>query len=170
MKQVFGTSDGFAVAERIIREGEIQLTKEYRDGLRERKRSRIIALILRNAIDPRTKLPIPRTRIELALEEAKVKVEDFKSAEDQVQDVVRKLQPVLPIRFEHARIAVVIPAQYAPKTYGLLASWGTIIRQEWLADGSWAGELDVPAGMVAELIDTLNSKTHGGVQVTNTTP
>lgn len=169
MKEVFGSTDGFVVAERIIREGEIQLTKEFRDGLREKKRKRVIALILRNAIDPRTKLPIPQTRIELAMDEAKIKLEDFKSAEDQVADVVRKLQPVLPIKFEHATLEILIPANYAPKVYGTLSSWGTIKRQEWLADGSWAGELDIPAGMVMELIDTLNSKTHGGVQVTNTT-
>jgi ribosome maturation protein SDO1 len=169
MKEVFGTVDSFAVAEHIIREGEIQLTKEFRDGLRVKKRARVISLILRNAIDPRTKLPIPQTRIELAMEEAKIKLEDFKSAEDQVHDIVRKLQPVLPIKFEHATLEILIPAQYAPKVYGTLTNWGTIKRQEWLADGSWMGELDVPAGMVMELIDTLNSKTHGGIQVTNTT-
>ena len=169
MKEMFGSAEPLVVAERIIREGEIQLTKEFRDGLREKKRNRVISLILRNAIDPRTKLPIPQTRIELAMDEAKIKLEDFKSAEDQVHDIVRKLQPVLPIKFEHATLEIIIPSQYAPKVYGVLASWGTVKRQEWLADGSWAGELDVPAGMVMELIDTLNSKTHGGVQVTNTT-
>ena len=94
----------------------------------------------------------------LAMDEAKIKREDFKSAVDQVHDIVRKLQPVLPIKFEHATLEIIIPSQYAPKVYGVLASWGTVKRQEWLADGSWAGELDVPAGMVMELIDTLNSK------------
>ena len=102
MKEVFGSIDPFVVAQQIIKEGEIQLTKEFRDKLREQKRKRVISLIMRNAIDPRTKYPIPLVRIELAMEEAKIKIEEFKTADDQVQDVVRKLQPILPIKFEHA--------------------------------------------------------------------
>jgi ribosome maturation protein SDO1 len=169
MKEVFGMTDGFAVAEKIIREGEIQLTKEFRDALRERKRRRVIMLILRNAIDPRTKLPIPQTRIELAMEEAKIKIEDFKSAEDQVQSVVRKLQPVLPIRFEHATLEIMLPAPHAAKAYGLLCQWGTVTNQSWNTDGSWVGEMDVPAGMVVDFIETLGSKTHGAASITNKT-
>jgi ribosome maturation protein SDO1 len=166
MREVFGTSEPFAVAERIIREGEVQLTKEHRDRIRENKRKRIIALIARNAIDPRTKLPHPQQRIELALEEAKVKIEEFKTADDQITDVVRKLQPILPIRFENALIEIHIPVQYAPKLYGNVQGFGTIKKQQWLSDGSWQGELEVPAGLVPDIIDQLNAKTHGSVQVT----
>ena len=166
MKTVFGTDDPFRVAEHIIREGEIQLTKEHRDRLREQKYKRIVSIIQRNAIDPRTKLPHPLQRIELAFTEAKVRVDELRTAEDQVQDVVKKLQPILPIRFEHKTIQVHIPSQYAARLHGTLSSYGDIKKQEWLSDGSWLGTLELPAGLLMECMDMLNSKTHGNVQIT----
>lgn len=168
MKTIFGTDDELAVAEIIIKEGAIQLTKEYRDSVRERKRKRVITLIAREAIDPRTKLPHPLARIELAFEEAKIKLDEFKRAEDQVTDIVRKLQPILPIRFERAVLSIHLPAEYAAKVYGTVSSAGALKKQEWLNDGSWVGELEMPAGLVAEFTDELNNKTHGNVEVTQT--
>ena len=41
MKQIFGTSDVDEVARQIIQKGEIQLTQEYRERLREEKRKKI---------------------------------------------------------------------------------------------------------------------------------
>ncbi len=167
LQEVFGSSDPFVVAERIIREGEVQLTKEHRDKVREQKRKRVVTMIARNAIDPRTKLPHPVTRIELAFEEANIKLDEFKRAEDQVAEIVRKLQPILPIRFEQTVLHVHIPAQYAAKAFSTIGHLGTIKRQEWLTDGSWVGDVETPAGLVNELTDVLNSKTHGTVQITN---
>jgi ribosome maturation protein SDO1 len=166
MKDVFGSTDPLVVAERIIRDGEIQLTKEHRDKLREQKRKRVLSIIQRNGIDPRTKLPHPLTRLELAFEEAKVKIDELKKAEDQVQDVIKKLQPILPIKFENKILQIHLPAQYAAKMYSTVTSFGTLRKQDWLNDGSWSGELELPAGLLMECIDALNSKTHGNVQIT----
>jgi ribosome maturation protein SDO1 len=166
MQAVFHSSEPYVVAERIIREGEIQLTQEYRDKLREQKRRRLLEIIHRNAIDPKTKLPHPLTRIELAFEEAKVRVDELRSAEDQVQEVLRKLQPVLPIKFEHALLHIHLPVEHAAKLMSSVQSFGSIKRQEWLSDGSWSADIEVPAGLALECIDMLNKKTHGAVQVT----
>lgn len=165
MKDVFGTSEPFVVAAIIVREGQIQLTKEHRDKLREQKRARIVNIIQCNAIDPRAGTPHPRQRIELAFEEARIHIDEFRKAEDQVQDVIKKLQPILPIRFERRILEIIVPAQYAGKLYSTISGYGTIRKQDWLTDGSWLGEAEVPAGLVAELMDELNNKTHGGVQV-----
>lgn len=166
MKTFFGTSDEFQIATIIIKEGELQLTKEHRDKLRAQKRKRIISIIQRNAADPRTKLPHPITRIELAFDEAKIRIDELKRAEDQVQDIVKKLQPILPIRFEQKVLHIHLPALHAAKLHGLIASYGTLKKQEWLNDGSWSGEVEVPAGIALECIDMLNNKTHGSAQIT----
>src|SRR3989338_81027 len=42
LEKFFGTDDKRKIAEKIIREGEIQLTTEYKNKLREEKRRRII--------------------------------------------------------------------------------------------------------------------------------
>lgn len=166
MEEVFGTSEFEKVAERILKEGEIQLTTEHRDAVRAQKRRQLIARIHRNAVDPKTGNPHPEKRIELAFEEAKVKVDEFRSIDQQLQDAVKKLQPVLPLRFETARLSINVPSQYGGKLRGEVARYATIIRDEWLNDGHWQATVELPAGMKLELIDAVNHATHGGATIT----
>src|SRR3990167_7452032 len=72
LKETFGTDDKRKIAERIIKEGEIQLTTEHKNKLRVELKKRIVSLISRNAINPRTGLPHPPVRIEAAIDEARV--------------------------------------------------------------------------------------------------
>jgi len=72
LKRIFKTEDNRKIIEEIIRHGEIQLTAEYRNKLREEKRKAIINIIHRNSINPQNNLPHPPDRIERALEEAKI--------------------------------------------------------------------------------------------------
>ena len=51
IKQIFGTNDVGEVASQIIHKGEIQLTQEYRENLREEKRKQIVALHLTKIIN-----------------------------------------------------------------------------------------------------------------------
>ena len=57
-------------------------------------------MIHRNGAEPTTHLPHPVTRIELALEEAKFHVDEYLSVQKQVQEVLKKLKVILPIKFE----------------------------------------------------------------------
>lgn len=164
LKALFGTADALEVAKRILTEGEVQLTADYKRQLIEQKRRQIIQLIHRQGTDPRTHAPHPIQRIENALEQAKVRIDEFKPAEQQVQDVLRQLRPILPIKFETKEIALTIPAQHAPKTFGILKQMGKIIREAWLSDGSWSGTIEIPGGLEQELYDKLNSLTHGELQ------
>ena len=77
MRQIFGTSDVEEVAKLIIQKGEIHLTQEYREKLREDKKRQIISIIHRNGVDPKTHMPHPPQRIENAFEEAKFHVDEF---------------------------------------------------------------------------------------------
>lgn len=163
MQEIFNTEDPLSIAKIILTEGEIQLTAEHRAKVRDAKRKTIIALIVKNACDPKTKLPHPATRIENAMEEAKVKIDEFKSSRDQVNDIIKQLRPVLPISIEHREISIHIPATHAAKVYGNLQSYGNIKEDSWENDGSWKGIVEVPAGMVNDLFDKLNAATQGGV-------
>jgi ribosome maturation protein SDO1 len=161
MKAVFGTDDPNQVAEHIIRHGEVQVTAEYRKRLLEQKRRQVIEIIHRNGVDPKTHYPHPLTRIEAALEQAKVRIDEHKPAEQQVQDVLAQLRPILPIKFETKEIELSIPAQYAGKCYGILKGFGRILKEQWQGDGSWRGVLELPGGMEQDLYDKLNAITHG---------
>ncbi|MBM3200120.1 ribosome assembly factor SBDS [Candidatus Woesearchaeota archaeon] len=161
MKKIFHTEDLRKIAEEIIRKGEIQLTTEHRTKLREEKRKKILELIRRNAIDSKTGLPHPLQRLELAMEQARVHIDEFKKAEEQVQDVLEKLRPIIPIKFEVWEMAIKIPAKHAAQSYRVLKMYGTLKRDEWQNDGSLVAVIDLPAGMSEEFENELNKLTKG---------
>jgi len=164
MKQIFGTSDVEEVTKEIIQKGEIQLTQEYREKLREDKRKQIITMIHRNGVDPKTHLPHPPQRIENAFIEAKFHVDEFKSVQEQVQEALKKMRLILPIKFEVKEIAIKIPPEFAPKCYSTVKAFGTILREEWQTNGYWIGVVELPGGMENELYDKLNNICHGNVE------
>ena len=82
-----------------IKNGEIQLTTEYKNKLRDQKRKQIVNLISRNAVDPSNNLPHPPQRIENALNEAKVKIDEFHTAEEPLGTV--KGKKITPQKYYH---------------------------------------------------------------------
>lgn len=165
MKAIFDNTDNMEVAKIILKEGEIQLTQEYRNRLYEEKKKRIVEIIHRNGIDPTSGLPHPKIRIENAFSEAKIKIDYYKSAEDLVHNILKDIRKVLPIRFETKEIEIKIPAQYAAKMYSLVTSYGKILKDVWANDGAWIVNIELPAGLQNEFFDKLNSATHGDVSI-----
>ncbi len=161
MKQSFGTDSFEAVAKEIIKSGEIHLTADYKNSMREAKKKQLINIIHRNAVDPKTHLPHPAARIESAMEQAKVRIDEFRPVEEQVQAILSKLRPIIPIKFELKEIAVKLPSQYTGKAYSTLKSFGKMLKEEWQNDGSFVAVLEIPGGMEQEFYDALNSATHG---------
>ncbi len=164
MEQILGTSDPLKAAEVIIKTGEIQLTTDQRRQMTEEKRKQVVAHIVRNAINPQTNTPHPPQRIENAMEEAKVHIDPFKGVEEQAAQVVQALRPLIPIRFEKARIAVRLSAQDYPKAFGEIKNFGTVIREEWQPTGAWIGVVELPAGLQQEFIERLGQRTKGNVE------
>lgn len=164
MEEVFGTTDPIAVARILIEEGDIQVTTEQRRKMLEAKRRSIIDTIARNAINPQSGTPHPPQRIENAMAEAKVNIDPFKSVDEQVQDVLAALQPLLPIRFEKVKIAVKLSAEDCAKCYGDMKAFGRILQEEWQKSGFWIGVIEMPAGMQTDFFDKLNEKTKGMVE------
>ncbi|MCP1715370.1 ribosome maturation protein SDO1 [Methanocalculus alkaliphilus] len=167
LNKVFNTTDFEAVAEVIIKKGEIHLTSEQRKQRAEEKKRQVITYIARNAINPQTNLPHPPQRIELALEEVRINFDPFKSVDALVKEVVKALRPILPIKFAERRYAVRIPADYAPRGYGEIAGAAmvTMEKEEWQADGSWICLVKIPAGMQEEFFSLINRVSKGDADV-----
>lgn len=165
MLRIFGTKDAKGVAETIIKKGDIQLTQEHRNRLREEKKRKIISIIHKNAINTQTNAPHPPDRIERAMHEAKVNIDEFKKAEEQVPEVLHKIKAILPIRFEIMEVSIKIPANYAGKSYTLLKDYGKILKDEWQSDGSLLAIVEIPGGVSEEFEDELNGLTHGNIQI-----
>ncbi len=165
MEAVFDTTDGRTISGHVLLDGEIHWTQKQRDEEREKKLKTIINIISKNAINPQNKKPHPVQRIEKAIEEAHVKIDIMKSAEEQVDDIVKQIQTIIPIRMEQVQIAIKIPSTFTAKGYNIVAQYGQIKQEEWQKDGSWMSIVSLPAGFQMELIDKLNKLTHGRVQI-----
>ena len=164
IKQIFETIYVEEVAKEIIKKGEIQLTQEHRDKVREEKRKQIITIIHRNGVDPRTHLPHPPQRIENAFIEAKFHVDEVKPVQEQVQEALKKLRLILPIKFEVKEVSIKIPPDYAHKCYSIIKAFGTLLREDWQSNGYWVGVVELPGGMENDLYDKLNKICHGNVE------
>jgi ribosome maturation protein SDO1 len=165
--KIFDTEDVEAIALIIIKQGEIQLTTQQKKNMQDVKRKQIVEIIAKNAINPQTKTPHPPQRIELALEEARIHVDPFKPAQSQVQDILKKLQAIMPIRFEKVTLAIKIPGNDYARCYQELHDAGRMLKEEWQSDGSWIGLIEIPAGIQLDLIDRIQSKTKGQAEVKN---
>ncbi|HIP74239.1 MAG TPA: ribosome assembly factor SBDS [Euryarchaeota archaeon] len=163
VRRVFGTTDIREVARKIVKDGEIHLTTEQRRRMYEEVRQKIANIIARRAIDPRTGAPHPVQRILAAMEQAKVHVDIFKSPEEQVQAVVDAVRKVIPLRMETKKVEITIPPQYASKGYALVKRY-KVVREHWNNDGSLTVVLDVPAGMLEDVLREFAGLTHGDVQ------
>lgn len=164
MQALFNTTDVLTIAQKILSEGELQLTEDYRNKLRDEKHQKLIALICRNAIDPKTNLPHPPQRIENALRDAKVRVDEFKTAEEQLEKAVEKLKPLIPIRIEMKKIELTVPTPYAPKAHGVIAPFAKPQKEAWNNDGSYTCTVEIPAGLELQLYDTMNHFSRGAVR------
>lgn len=161
MEKVLGTSELEQAVKLILTKGEIQLTSEQRKSMVEEKKKQVISIISRNSINPQTNAPNPPTRIEKAMEETRALVDPFKPAQEQVDSIVKKIRPILPIRFETLQVAVKIPAIYSGNSFTVLREYGDVKRDEWDSDGNLLTLLEIPAGLQDEFYNKVNSLTHG---------
>jgi ribosome maturation protein SDO1 len=164
LRTAFKTEDPLEVARIIIQKGEVPLTAEYKEGLREQKKRQIINIIHRNAVDPKTHAPHPPQRIEAALHDAKFHVDEVKDVNKQVEEALKAIRPILPIKFETKEIAVKVPPEFAAKSYSVLNSFGKKLREDWQKDGSFVVVLEIPGGLEEDFHDKINALCHGNVE------
>ncbi len=163
LEKIFRTQDIFAIAASILKHGELLLTTEQRRKFTEDKRKQIADIISKQGIDPKTKLPHPPQRIMNAMEEAKVHIDPFREAKDQLKDVLEKVQEVLPVSLERVEVAIRVPMNYAGKASSAVRSMASLRNEEWKSD-AWMAVIEIPAGMQSEIYDKLNNLTGGTVE------
>jgi ribosome maturation protein SDO1 len=164
LEKIFHTRDLVEIARQIVVKGEVQVTTEQRHKLQAAKLRQIVTTIARNAMNPQTGAPHPPSRIEAAMTEAKVHVDPFRPVDAQVQEILTKLRPILPIRLDVVKVRVKLPAQHYPRVIGDLKGMGRLLDEQWLGDGSWSGIIEIPAGVQTELYEKLNARTKGAAE------
>ena len=162
LEEVFETTDPLAIIPEVIKRGDIQITAEQRREMQEQKHNQLVNKIARNAVNPQMDdAPHPPERIERALEEAGFKIDPMEPVENQVDDALDDLRPVIPIRFDEMVMAVQVPADYAGSAQAQIRQFGELEREEWHSDGSWVGVIRFPAGLQNDFYDVVNEHTSG---------
>ncbi|MEF8774520.1 MAG: ribosome assembly factor SBDS [Halobacteriales archaeon] len=162
LEEVFGTTDTLEIIPEVIERGEIQITAEQRREMQEQKRKQLVQRIARNAVNPQMDdAPHPPDRIDNALEEAGFQVDPMEPVENQVDEALEELRPIIPIRFDEMTVAVQVPAEYAGSAQAKIRGFGDLEREEWQPDGSWIGVVTFPAGMQNDFYDVVNEHSSG---------
>ena len=159
LKDAFGTEDKFKVSGIIINEGEVQLTQEYRDKMREQKIKQIVEFLARNCMDPRTQAPYTPQRIEQAIKQAGAKIDD-RNVDEQIPIIIKDIEKIIPIKIAVKKIEITIMPQYTGQIYNLIKTFKKD-KEDWLNDGSLKCIIQIPAGMQLEFYDKLNALTQG---------
>ena len=161
LQKNFGTTNTRDVAEKIIEDGDMQLTTEQRREFTERKRKEIAGIISRRGINPQTNAPHPPQRILNVMEQAGVRVDPFVNAESQINQIVKDLKTLLPIKFQTVELEIEIPPQHTGRLYSVLHRIVGNFKERWLNDGSLAVVVKIPAGMQADLFKKIGDLTKG---------
>ena len=160
LQECFQTDDIKVIAEKIIKQGEVQLPQEYKEKQHEGKTKQIVNFLVVNAVDPRTGRPYTAERIERSMDEVGINITN-KPIESQIAEIVEKLSSAIPIKIETKRIKILIPAQYTGLAYGFVQNYKE--SEEWMNNGDLQCVVNVPVGFQIEFYDKLNSMTHGSV-------
>ncbi len=163
LTKAFNTTDTLKIAEIIIKEGTVQLTTEQRRKLTEEKRLEIASIISKQGVDPKTHNPHPQQRILNAMTEARVDIDPFKSAKDQIKQIIEEIQSILPISFEKITLAIRVPADQAGRVGHAIRELAVIEKEEWRSE-SWFIQVTISAGLQTQLYDKINSLTQGRVE------
>lgn len=164
LQNVFGTTNPLKVAEVILKKGTLQLTTEQRKQLVEDKRKQIVSFISRECVDPKTNLPHPPLRIEQAMKQIHYSIDTSRGVEEQAKEIIKLLLPIIPLKMEKISLAIRIPPEHASKVYGTVKGFGTIKRDQWLADGSWSAIVEISAGLYGPFLDKLGKMTRGNLE------
>jgi ribosome maturation protein SDO1 len=162
----FNTTDPTEISKQILSRGELSLTTEQRRKMVEEKRKQIIQYINKNFVDPKTHIPHPLTRIEGALDQARLIIDPFKRPEEQIKTILDSLRKILPLKSESVRLTITLPPQFSAQSYSVLKTAGNFNGEQWLSDGSLKVIIEINAGMKGVILDRIGSVTKGSAHVT----
>ncbi len=158
LKEAFGTEDVKTVIEKIVRNGEVLVSQEYRTEEKEKKFKQVIDFLATNAVDSQTGNPHTAERIRNALEQTHIDIKNI-PIENQIKDIIEEISKIIPIKIETKKIKITIPAVHTGKVYGIVNQYKE--EESWLDDGSLQVIANIPAGMIMSFYDKLNAITHG---------
>jgi ribosome maturation protein SDO1 len=164
LEDEFGTRQLMEAAEKIFEKGKMQLTTDQKAEIREEKWKKLVNMIARRAQDPKTGNPHPPQRVENALEEAGFHVNWDSNVEDEFDEAIEILRPIIPISLDEKTVALRIPVDNAGQAYDRIQQVAEVEEEEW-GNEYFTARLTLPAGVLSELMDELQDMTSGQTEM-----
>lgn len=164
LEDEFNTRQVIEAAEKIFEEGEMQLTTEQKQEIREEKRKQIINMIARRAQNPQTGNPHPPERVENALEEAGFHVDEDIDVETQFKEAIDDIRPIIPVSLDKKTVAIKIPSEAAGKAYDKIQQKAEVKDEQW-GNKYFYAKITVPAGILTELMEEVQKASDGEAQL-----
>jgi ribosome maturation protein SDO1 len=158
LKEAFGTTDVSEIVKKIVKDGEVLTTQNYRDEEKDKREKQVIDFLSRNSVNPQTGKPHTPDRIKSALEESHVNIKNA-PIDSQINGILEEISKIIPIKIETKKIKIKIPAIHTGKAYSIISSYKE--EENWMNDGSLEVVVSIPAGITMDFYDKLNSATHG---------
>lgn len=164
IEEEFGTRQVMEAAEEIFEKGDMQLTTDQKKELREEKWKQLVNMISRRVQNPRTGNPHPPDRVENALEEAGFNVQWDSDLEEEFEDAIDDLRPIIPVSLDEKTVAIRIPVDKAGKAYDKLQQSADIEEEQW-GNEHFTAKVTLPAGVLKELREKLQDITSGQTEM-----
>jgi len=158
--EVFKTDNQAECCQKIVDEGQLQMTDAERKEILEKKRREIVNYLHKYYLDPKSKAPHPVVRIENALTDLKYRVDPDTPVEKQVQEIMKNMPGVLPMRKMDMTGWITIPHAHIGVAQGQLKKFVTVKHERYNDDGC-EFEVTLVPGDYEALISLLNNTCKG---------
>ena len=154
----FKTTDPTEIGKIIVKQGEVLTDQIHRDEEKDKKIKQVVDFLATNSIDPQTGRPHSIERIKSALEQSNVHIKNT-PIDTQINDILEEISKIIPIKIETKTVKIIIPAIHTGKAYGIVNTYKG--KETWLDNGDLEVVVKIPAGIIIDFYDKLNSITHG---------
>lgn len=132
LEAVFETSNEDEVCKLILKMGTLQLTSKEREAKVNNKRQEILHHIHSNWEDPKSKLPHPLKRLEMAFKAAKCKVDVEGDAMKQAELAVKKMQGELYFaKISQIQGVLTLAMKYMGVVEGMIRKFATVNKTDY---------------------------------------
>jgi ribosome maturation protein SDO1 len=163
LEREFGTKQVMEAAKKVFEKGNMQLTTEQKAEMREDKHKQVVNMIARRVQNPKTHNPHPPERVENALDEAGFNAYAFQDVEEQFEEAIEAIRPIIPVSLDKKTVAIKIPSDQAGRAYDTLQQKTDILEEQW-GDNFYA-KIRVPAGILTEVMEEIQEMTGGDSEV-----
>ena len=164
LNQEFNTKQVMEAAREIFEKGDMQLTTDQKAEIREDKRRQVIDLIARRAQDPKTGNPHPPKRVENALEEAGFHIEWDADVEEEFDNAIDDIRPIIPVSLDEKTAVLRIPVDKAGKAYDEIQKVAEVKDEEW-GNNYFMCKVKLPAGALNELMEDIQKIAKGKAEL-----